>query len=158
MSDEAGETDIFADHEVVKRLGRWTIARDFAIRAPHSTVVMDLRSPEIPDGVVTARVDLHRATLELLVADDTQIDQTRIIWMGRGRVTDAAGQRRGRRIVLAGSSADSEVRVKRGGVAILAAMVTREFIEDAKTAHRAGGSTTVDDPTRDPNATWRQPE
>ncbi len=148
MTSATNETDIFADHEVVKKLGRWTTKRDFAIRARRSTVVLDLRSPEIQAGNITVSIDLNKATLELLV-DDDEIDQSEIAWTGGGRVKDMAGGAGARRIVLVGSSTGSEVRVKRGGVAILAAMATREFIEDAKNAHRTGGNTTVDDPTRD---------
>ncbi|MGC4152309.1 MAG: hypothetical protein QM628_04440 [Propionicimonas sp.] len=151
MTTDTNETDIFADHEVVKKLGRWTTGRGFTVRARRSTVVLDLRSPEIQDGDITVSIDLDKATLELLVADDAQIDQTQIAWTGRGRVKDSVGDSGGRRIVLVGSSTSSEVRVKRGGVAILTAMASREFIEDAKNAHRTGGNTTVDDPTRDPN-------
>lgn len=151
MTTDTNETDIFADHEVVKKLGRWTTERDFTVRARRSTVVLDLRSPEIQAGDVTVSIDLDKATLELLVSDDAQIDQTQIAWTGGGRVKDSAGGSGGRRIALVGSSTGSEVRVKRGGVAILTAMATREFIEDAKRAHRTGGNTTVDDPTRDPN-------
>lgn len=151
MTDKTNGTDIVADHEVVRRLGRWTTDREFTIRARHSTVVIDLRSPEIEDGDITVNIDLDTANLELLASDDAQIDQTQIAWTGRGKVKDASSGIGGRRVVLVGSSASSEVRVKRGGVAILTAMATREFIEDAKAAHRTGGNTTVDDPTRGPN-------
>lgn len=151
MSTETNSPVVFADHEVVKRLGRWAKERDFMVRARRSTVVLDLRSPEIEDGDIAVNIDLDGANLELLVADDAEIDQTQITWTGRGRVKDAVGGAGGRRIVLAGPSAGSEVRVKRGGVAVLTAMASREFIEDAKQAHRTGGSTTVDDPTRDPH-------
>ncbi|WP_425563013.1 ATP-binding cassette domain-containing protein, partial [Mucilaginibacter gynuensis] len=50
----------------------------------------------------------------LLVADDAEVDQRQIAWTGRGRVKDATGGTGGRRIILVGSSAGSEVRVKRG--------------------------------------------
>lgn len=151
MTSDTNATDVFADHEVVKRLGRWTTDRAFTIRARRSTVVIDLRSPEIEIGEIVLNIDLDKANLELLVAEDAEVDQRQIAWTGRGRVKDATGGTGGRRIVLVGSSSVSEVRVKRGGVAILTAMATREFIEDARFAHRTGGKTTVDDPTRDPS-------
>ncbi|GAA4491363.1 hypothetical protein [Microbacterium panaciterrae] len=151
MTNDTNATDVFADHEVVKKLGRWTTEREFTIRARRSTVVLDLRSPEIEEGEVVVNIDVDKTTLELLVADDAEVDQRQIAWTGRGRVKDATGGTGGRRIILVGSSAGSEVRVKRGGVAILTTMATREFIEDAKNAHRTGVNTTVDDPTRNPN-------
>lgn len=150
MSTESNSPVVFADHEVVKRLGRWTKERNFDVRARRSTVVLDLRSPEIGDGDITVNVDLDGANLEVLVAEDAEIDQTGIAWTGRGRVKDAVGGAGGRRVVFAGPATGSEVRVKRGGVAVLTAMASREFIEDVKHAHRTGGNTTVDDPNRDP--------
>lgn len=151
MTKDPNAIDILADHEVVKKLGRWTTEREFTVRARRSTVVVDLRSPEIEEDEVVVNIDLDKANLELLVADDAEVDQRQIAWTGGGRVKDATGGTGGRRIVLVGSSSGSEVRVKRRGVAILTAMATREFIEDAKNAHRTGGNTTVDDPTRDPS-------
>ena len=41
-----------------------------------------------------------------------------------------------------------EVRVQRGGVAILTAMCSREYLRDLRLAHRTGGHPTVDDPAR----------
>lgn len=54
------------------------------------------------------------------------------------------------RVRLSGGAHNSEIRVNRGGVAQLAAMCSREFIEDALRAHKAGTFPTVDDPTRTP--------
>jgi len=68
----------------------------------------------------------------------------------RARGAEAAADVR--RVRLTGRVHSSEVRVARGGVAMLAAMFTREFVEDAKQARREGAWPTVDDPTRAPKA------
>ncbi len=54
----------------------------------------------------------------------------------------------GRQIRLVGSASDSEVRVHRGGIAILSAMFSRAFIQDARLARKNGTYPTVDDPAR----------
>jgi hypothetical protein len=41
-----------------------------------------------------------------------------------------------------------EIRVHRGGIAMLSAMFSREYVADLRRAHREGGFPTVDDPTR----------
>lgn len=45
-------------------------------------------------------------------------------------------------------ASNSEIRVHRGGVAILSAMFSRAFIQDVRQARQNGGYPTVDDPTR----------
>lgn len=139
-----------ANHAVTKRLGNWTVERDFQVRAHRGVAVLDLRSPEIPDGDIHVDVDLDHAVLKLLVTDDAVVDDWDLRREGRGKVKDAIGAAGtgGRRIVLTGRLARGEVRVHRGGIAILSAMCSREYVEDVRRAHRDGGFPTVDDPTR----------
>lgn len=141
---------IHIDHDTVKHLGNWTTARSFDVRARHGTVELDLRSPNIEPGEIEISVQLDHAVLALLVPEDTAIDQTGLDWTGRGKVKDPTGKgvSGGRVIRLTGSATSSEFRVRRGGMAILSAMFSREFVEDARRAHREGTFTTVDDPTR----------
>ena len=150
MSTEAGTVErLHADHGVTKRLGRWTSASQFDVRVRYGVLVLDLRSPEI-EGDVEIRLDLHRSTLKLLLTEDDQVDHTDLGWTGRGRVKDdqrTAGLA-GRRIHLAGHASNSEIRVHRGGIAILSAMFSRAFIQDVRQARKNGGYPTVDDPTR----------
>ena len=54
----------------------------------------------------------------------------------------------GRRIVLTGTMRDGEIRVHRGGIAMLSAMFSKEYLADLRRVHREGGYPTVDDPTR----------
>ena len=150
MTTEAGTVErLHADHGITKRLGRWTSASQFDVRVRYGVLVLDLRSPEI-EGDVEIRLDLYRSTVKLLLAEDDQVDHTDLGWTGRGRVKDdqrTAGLA-GRRIHLAGHASNSEIRVHRGGIALLSAMFSRAFIQDVRQARKNGGYPTVDDPTR----------
>jgi hypothetical protein len=139
---------IAANHDVTKRLGNWTTEREFQVRAHRGVALLDLRSPDIPSGDIHVHVDLDHAVLKLLVADDAVIDDWDLRREGRGKVKDSTGTTGGRRIVLTGRLARGEIRVHRGGVAILSAMCSREYVRDVRRAHREGGFPTVDDPTR----------
>ncbi len=139
-----------AHNTVTRRLGNWTTAREFQVRASHGKAVLDLRSPQIPAGDIHLDVDLDHGVLKLLVADDAVVDDWDLHRIGRGRVKDGAGTRAtgGRRIVLTGQVRSGEIRVNRGGVALLSAMCSREYVADLRRAHKEGGFPTVDDPTR----------
>jgi hypothetical protein len=138
-----------ANHTVTKRLGNWTTERHFQVRAHRGLAVLDLRSPRIPDGDIHVDVDLDHGTLKLLVADDAVIDDWDLHRVGRAKLKDMnrpSGQ--GRRIVVTGRMASGEIRVHRGGIAVLSAMWSRAYVTDVRRAHRDGGFPTVDDPTR----------
>jgi hypothetical protein len=140
-------TRIQANHSVTKRLGNWTTANAFHVRAHRGLVVVDLRSPRIPDGDVRVDVELDHAVLKLLLPEDMVVDDWDLHRVKRGRVKDmqpASGP--GRRLVLTGELRSSEVRVHRGGIAILSALFTREFFADARHAHKHGGRPSVHDP------------
>jgi hypothetical protein len=145
---------IHADHDTVKHLGNWTTVRSFELRARYATLEIDLRSPGIEDGDIDITADLDNSVLKLLVPDDAVIDQAQLRWTGRGRVKDATGRGAagGRTIRLTGHIQRGEVRVHRGGVAILSAMFSREYLQDIRKAHREGGMPTVDDPSREGRA------
>ena len=142
---------IHADHSSQKRLGAWTTARAFEVRARRGQVVIDLRSLLIPDGDIEIDLDLDHAMIKLLVAEDTVIDAWDLAWTGRGKVKQTyhhnpAGT--GRRIRLTGQARHGEVRVHSGGMARLSAMCTREYLADARRAHAQGCVPTLDDPAR----------
>ncbi|NUR89590.1 MAG: hypothetical protein HOY71_36375 [Nonomuraea sp.] len=139
---------IHSDHASTKRLGNWTTAGTFEIRTRHGQTVVDLRSPALPQDL-ELHVDLDHGMLKLLLPEDAVVDQWDLHWNGRGKVKDWQAPQQGRRTVkLVGSAARSEIRVHRGGVAILSAMASREFLADARQAHRNGTVPTVADPTR----------
>ncbi|MCC9310185.1 hypothetical protein LN042_24470 [Kitasatospora sp. RB6PN24] len=141
---------IHVDHATAKRLGRWTATSAFEVKARSGAVVLDLRSPELP-AELEIRIDLQRAMLKLLVPDGAVIDHWDVAWPARGRVKDGQGPTAGSagpRIRLVGTADNSEVRVHRGGIAILSAMCSREYLDDLRQAHRTGTTPTIDDPTR----------
>jgi hypothetical protein len=137
-----------ANHAVTKRLGNWTSARRFQVRAHRGLAVLDLRSPQIPDGDIEVEVDLDRATLKLLVADDAMVDDWDLRLIGRGRVKDAERPAAAgiRRILVTGRVRNGEIRVHRGGIAVLSAMCSRAFLTDLRRAHREGRQPSVADP------------
>lgn len=146
-----GPVRIHVDHDSARHLANWTGARDFQVRARYSSVMIDLRSPQIPDGDIGVELDLDHATVKLLVGENAVIDQQGICWTGRGRVKQTyhhnpAGT--GRRVRLTGPVRHGEIRVSSGGIAQLAAICTREFLSDARQAHAEGRAPVIDDPAR----------
>jgi hypothetical protein len=145
------ETEPVRAHSTVtRRLGHWTTARHLDVRASRGAVLLDLRSPRIPAGDIRIDLDIDHAVVRLLAPEDAVIDGDEVRRVGRGRVKDWTGTAapRGRRIVLTGEMRSAEVRVYRGGVAILAAMCSREYVTDALHAWREGRLPIIDDPTR----------
>ncbi|WP_328540562.1 hypothetical protein [Streptomyces sp. NBC_00344] len=143
---------IHCDHDLVKHLGRWTEAGQFAVKARHGAAVLDLRSPGLPDDI-EIHIDLDRAMVKLLVDDSSAIDHWNLRWTARGRIKDSRSSSTrdkgtGRRIHLSGSATNSEIRIHRGGIATLSAMFSHAYVQDLRRAHRAGGVPTIDDPTR----------
>ena len=144
-------TRIHVNHSSEKRLGNWTTARAFEIRSRHGRAVIDLRSPHIPAGDIQVDLDLDRSAVTLLVTEDTVIDQRDLAWTGRGKVKQTfhhpAGVP-GRKIRLTGHIRHGEVRVHSGGIAQLSAICSLEYLDDARRAHAAGRTPTLDDPAR----------
>lgn len=139
---------IAANNAVTKRLGNWTTARTFQVRAHRGVAVLDLRSPRIPAGDLHLDVDADHATIKLLVPDDALIEDWDLRRLGRSRLKDAEAPSMpgGRRVVVTGELRRAEIRVHRGGLAVLVAMCSREFVADLRRAHRAGERPTVADP------------
>jgi hypothetical protein len=140
---------------VVKQLGHWTRARKFDVRASRGSVVLDLRSPQIATGdfeagPIEVRLDIDHAVVKLLVPDGAIVDDGDARRVGRCSVKDWTGTCApgGRRIVLTGEMRRAEVRIHRGGVAILSAMCSRQYVADALRARREGRFPTIDDPSR----------
>src|SRR5215472_8496673 len=137
-----------ANYATTKWLGNWTTERQFQVRAHRGSVVLDLRSPHIQDGDIEIEVDIDHAMVRLLVADDARVDDWDLQRTGRGRVKDAERPDTpgGRRIVITGKMRHSEIRINRGGIAVLSAMCSREFLADLRQAHREQRMPTVADP------------
>ncbi len=88
----------------------------------------------------------------MLVDDTTAIDHWNLRWTARGKVKDSPSSSTthnttaGRRVRLSGSATNSEIRIHRGGIAILSAMFSRAYFQDVRRAHKSGGVPTIDDP------------
>src|SRR5262249_2891043 len=108
---------IRADHRSIRRLGPWTSARRFDIRASRGSVVLDLLLPELEPGEITVELDIDRSTIVLLVPDGTNVDDDELRRVGRGRVKDwtGVGSPDGRTLRLTGEMRNAEVRIHRGG-------------------------------------------
>jgi hypothetical protein len=141
---------VAANYAVTKRLGNWTTAGRFQVRSHRGHAVLDLRSPDIQADEISVDIDIDHAMLKLLVPDDAVIEDWDLHRAGRGRVKDAEGGRAtgGKRVVLTGQLRHGEIRVHRGGIAMLSAMFSREYLADLRRAHREGGHPTVADPAR----------
>ncbi|SIM49076.1 hypothetical protein [Micromonospora cremea] len=143
---------IATNHTVTKRLGNWTTSRRFQVRAHRGYAVLDLRSPQIPAGDIQVDIDLDHAVLKLLVADNAVIYDWDVRRIGRGGVKDSERPNTpgDRRIVITGQMRHGEIRVHRGGIAVLSAMFSREFLADLRRARKEGRTPTVADPAHTP--------
>jgi hypothetical protein len=131
---------IRAYHRSTRKLGAWTTARSFDIRASRGSVVLDLLLPELEPGKITVELDIDRATVILLVPDGTNIVDDELRRVGRGRVKDwtGIGSRGGRTIKLTGEMRNSELRIHRGGIAILRLLLSRGTRNELRRAHTQG--------------------
>jgi hypothetical protein len=116
-----------AHHRSIRRLGTWTTARNFDIRASRSSILLDLLLPELEPGEITVDLDIDHSTVILLVPDGTNVDHDDLRRIGRGRVKDwtGTGSPGGRTLRLTGEMRSAEVRIHRGGIAILRLLLTR---------------------------------
>jgi hypothetical protein len=151
MTNTEDTIRVHADHSSAKHLGTWTTARSFDVRVRRGAAVLDLRSPAI-EGDLTLHLDVDHGLVKLLLPADMTVDHRDLRWTGRGKVKDWEASRvtGDRRLHVTGRIDSGEIRVHRGGVAILSAMFSKAYVEDVKRAHREGGTPTVDDPSRIP--------
>jgi hypothetical protein len=103
-------------------------------------VVLDLVLPRFDDGDIEIHLDTNRSTVKLLVPEGAQIDDDELRRVGRGGVKDWTGAAApgGRRIRLTGELRGSEVRVHRGGVAVLSLLRSRDLVRQVRRAHDEG--------------------
>lgn len=149
----------------IRRLGHWTAARRFDVAASRGSVILDLRSLRIEPGDIQLAVDVDHSMVKLLVPEDAVVDDDDVRRVGRCGFVDWSGAPApgGRVIRVTGEMRGSELRINRGGIAIVSAMLTREYLadlqrafranditslEDVRAAYREGRWTTIDDPGR----------
>jgi hypothetical protein len=168
-SESLPDTDqtvkITAHKSSIRRMGHWTTARRFDVRASGSSVVLELRSPRIETGDIEVNLDIDHSMVKLLVPEGAIIDAGDLRRVGRCGYVDWGGApARARRVIrVVGEMRRSELRVNRGGVAIVSAMLTSEYfadlrnafrtnhitsLKDMQDAYREGRWTTIEDPGR----------
>jgi hypothetical protein len=137
---ESQTVEIRAHQRVVKKLGDWTTARRFDVRASQGIVVLDLLMPGLEPGEVEVALDIDHATVKLLVPKGARIDDDQLRRVGRCSLKDRTGTASsdGRQIKLVGEIRSAEVRVHRGGVALLSLLTSKETRRQVRDAHRAG--------------------
>jgi hypothetical protein len=91
MTTETETVQIRAHQRVVKKLGDWTTARRFDVRASRGIVVLDLLLPELEPGEIEITLDIDHATVKLLVPGDAAIDDDELRRVGRGPHKDWTG-------------------------------------------------------------------
>jgi hypothetical protein len=140
MTKELETVQIRANQCVVKKLGDWTTARRFDVRASRGIVVLDLLLPDLEPGDIEIALDIDHATVKLLVPDGAGIDDDGLRRVGRGRIKDWTGTAApgGRTIKLVGEMRNAEVRIHRGGVAALSLLGSRASRRQVREAHRRG--------------------
>ncbi len=146
-----------AHYTTNRKLGHWTEGRRFEVKAMRGHVVLDLRSPQIPDGDIEIELAADRSMLKLLVPDNAVVDTWDLQQVGRCRIKDSRFEETSvsRTIKITGQLRRGEIRIRRGGVAVISAMLTREYAEDVLRAHKEGTVPTVDDPVRNAPGTPR---
>jgi hypothetical protein len=165
LADAAGVATIRAHNRSIRRMGLWTTAHRFEVRASQSSVILELRSPRIEAGEIEVNLDVDHSMVKLLVPEGAIVDDGDLRRVGRCGLVDWSGipAPGGRVIRIVGEMRRSELRINRGGVAIVAAMLTGEYLadlrrafrenqvgslKDVQDAYREGRWTTIDDPGR----------
>src|SRR5262245_50787204 len=118
-----------AHYSTNRKLGHWTESRRFQVKAMRGHVVLDLRSPQIEDGDIEIELAADRTMVKLLVPDNAVVDTWDLELVGQCRVKDSRFEETpgSRRIKVTGQLRRGEIRIRRGGVAVIAAMLTREY-------------------------------
>ena len=160
-----GTVKIRAHRESIRRMGHWTTASRFDVRASQGSVILELRSPRIEPGEIEVNLDIDHSMVKLLVPDGAIVDAGELRRIGRCGFIDWSGtaQPTGRVIRVTGEMRRSELRINRGGIAIVSAMLTGEYLADLRSAfrtnqitslktlqdaYREGRWTTIEDPGR----------
>jgi hypothetical protein len=129
---------IHADHEIVKHLGHWSTASSFDVRARYASVVIDLRSPQLPADLAV-HLELAHASITILTDEHAAIDAREISWIGKGRVKNLEPSEKVGTVTITGKSEDSEIRIQRAGVAQLTAMLSRAYLAELAQTRKTGG-------------------
>jgi hypothetical protein len=165
LPETEGTVKIRAHRQSIRRMGHWTSASRFDVHASQSSVILELRSPRIEPGDIEVNLDTDHSMVKLLVPDGAIVDADELRRVGRCGFVDWSGSAEptGRVIRVIGEMRRSELRINRGGIAIVSAMLTGEYLADLRSAfrtnhiaslkdmqdaYREGRWTTIEDPER----------
>src|SRR5260370_14673024 len=115
-------------------MGHWTMASRFDVRASQSSVILELRSPRIEPGDIEVNLDVDHSMVKLLVPDGAIVDADDLRRVGRCGFNDWSGtaEPTGRAIRVVGEMRRSTLRINRGGIAIVSALLTGEDQADRR--------------------------
>src|SRR3982074_3284549 len=91
LSETEGTVSIRAHTRSIRRMGHWTTARRFDVRASSSSVILELRSPRIESGDIEINLDLPRAMVRPLVPEGAIVDDSDLRRVGRCGLVDWGG-------------------------------------------------------------------
>jgi hypothetical protein len=138
-ADAAQPVQVRARRDVTRHLGQWTTADRFDVRVSDGAAVLDLLLPRIDADEVNVRLDVDRGVVTLLVPDGARVLDDELRWTGPGRLRDWTGGESpdGMVIRLAGEVRHGQVRIRRGGVALLS-LIGHGKAADVRRAHAKG--------------------
>lgn len=147
LPETAATVKIRAHRQSIRRMGHWTTAGRFDVRASQSSVILELRSPRIEPGDIEVNLDIDHSMVKLLVPDGAIVDADELRRIGRCGLVDWSGSAEptGRVIRVVGEMRRSELRINRGGIAIVSAMLTGEYLADLRSAFRTNHITSLKD-------------
>ena len=91
LPDAEGVARIQAHNRSIRRMGSWTTARRFEVRASQSSVILELRSPRIESGEIEVNLDIDHSMVKLLVPDGAIVDDGDLRRVGRCGLVDWSG-------------------------------------------------------------------
>src|ERR1700674_766230 len=83
LRDTEGTVAIRAHKLASRRMGHWTTARRFDVRASESSVTLELRSRRIEPGDIEVNLDIDHSMIKLLVPEDAIVDTAALRRVGR---------------------------------------------------------------------------
>jgi hypothetical protein len=140
-ADAAAPVQVRARRDVIRHLGQWTTADRFDVRVSDGAAVLDLLLPRIDADEVNVRLDVDRGVVTLLVPDGARVVDDELRWAGPGRLRDWTGAESpdGMVIRLAGEVRRGQVRIRRGGLALLS-LIGHGKAGDVRRAYATGNS------------------
>src|SRR5438132_11159195 len=91
LPETEGTVTIRAHRQSTRRMGHWTTARRFDVRASQSSVIPELPSPRIALGDIELNLDIDRSMVKLVGPDATSVDADDLRRVDRRAGSDGRG-------------------------------------------------------------------